>query len=86
MAQQAPRTQVACNGQIISEIVIRSHAPSYGGLFERSVVLGRLVTWMHVATAPSVIRNFVQLKEGAPCSSFLRRVEITTVDEPSVIA
>jgi hypothetical protein len=114
MSQQAARTQVACNGQIISEIVIRSHAPTYGGLFERSVWLGHLVTSMHVATAPSVIRNFVLLKEGAPCTSLLRRetervlraqpylanaavaafedgpgrvrVEITTVDEPSVIA
>ena len=94
-------------------MLVRSHAPSYGGLFARSAVLGRLVTSMHVATAPDVIRHFVLLKKGEPCSALLRReterilraqpfladavvtayvdgdgvrVEIVTVDEPSIVA
>lgn len=68
-----PRTQVQCNGQLITDVLIRSHAPSYGGLFERSQLLGRLVTAMHVATAPSVIEQFVLLKRGERCSILLRQ-------------
>ena len=41
LAAQVPRTQVQCNGQVITDVLIRSHAPSYGGLFERSQLLGR---------------------------------------------
>lgn len=69
---QVPRTQVQCNGQIITEVVIRSQAPGYGGLFDRSPLLGRLVTSMHVATEPSVIENFVLLRRGERCSILLR--------------
>jgi len=111
---QVPRTQVQCNGQIITEVLVRSHAPTYGGLFERSPLLGRLAGAMHVATAPSVIEEFVLLKRGERCSILLRReterilraqpfladasvtafpdgvdgvrVEVVTIDEPSVVA
>lgn len=70
---QTPRTQTQCNGQVISEVVIRSHGPSFGGVFERSPFLGRLVTSMHVVTAPTVIDNLVLLKRGQVCSPRLRR-------------
>ncbi|HSA55777.1 MAG TPA: BamA/TamA family outer membrane protein [Gemmatimonadaceae bacterium] len=70
---QVPRTQVQCNGQIITEVLVRSHAPTYGGLFERSPILGRLAGAMHVATAPSVIEEFVLLRRGERCSILLRR-------------
>jgi hypothetical protein len=110
---QVVRAQTQCNGQVISEIVVRSRGPSYGGVFARSPWLGRLVTSLHVTTAPEVVESFVLLREGERCSIFLRReterllraqpfladasvtaypdtagtvrVEVETLDEPSVI-
>ncbi|MBK6305219.1 MAG: hypothetical protein IPF47_05675 [Gemmatimonadetes bacterium] len=94
-------------------MVIVSQAPGFGGVFARSPLMGRLVTRMHVTTAPAVIRNFVLLRKGERCSPLLRseserilrampfiadanvtayrdgmdgvRVEVVTVDEPSLI-
>jgi hypothetical protein len=57
----------------VTDVVIRSRAPTYGGIFARSLLLGHLVTSMHVATEPSVIRNFVLLKRGDQCTIKLRR-------------
>ncbi|MEO6443674.1 MAG: hypothetical protein ABIZ91_11455 [Gemmatimonadaceae bacterium] len=113
LAQGGTRTQTRCAGQMITEVTIRSQAPGFGGIFSRSLFLGRLVTSMHVTTAPSVIRNFILLQKGQPCSAVLRseserilrampfiseasvtaypdgmdrvRVEVVTVDEPSVV-
>ena len=74
VAQSVTRTQVRCAGQIITDVSIRSQAPGFGGIFSRSPFLGRLVTSLHVNTAPSVIRNFVLLEKGQPCNA-LRRSE-----------
>lgn len=68
-----PRTQVQCNGQVITDIVVRAYGPSYGGLFARSPWLGRLVTSLHVTTAPAVIENLVLMRRGGRCSILLRR-------------
>lgn len=112
-AQGAVRTQVRCDGQAITEVVIVSQAPGFGGIFSRSPFLGRLVTSLHVTTSPTVIRNFVLLHKGEKCSPLLRseserilrampfiadasvtayqdgmdgvKVEVVTVDEPSLI-
>jgi hypothetical protein len=73
VAEPPPRTQVQCNGQIINEVIVRSYGPSYGGLFARSPWLGRLVTTLHVTTAPEVVENLVLLRRGGRCSIFLRR-------------
>lgn len=67
------RTQVQCNGQVINEIVVLSYGPRYGGLFTRSPWLGRLVTSLHVTTAPEVVENLVLMTPGERCSIFLRR-------------
>lgn len=111
--QGTGRTQVRCDGQRITEIVIRAQAPGYGGIFSRSPLLGRVVTSVHVTTAPEVIRNFILLHKGERCQPLLRseserilrampfiadasvtayqdgvdgvRVEVVTVDEPSLI-
>jgi len=64
---------VQCNGQVINEIVVFSYGPRYGGLFTRSPWLGRLVTSLHVTTAPEVVENLVLLRKGERCSIFLRR-------------
>jgi hypothetical protein len=111
--QGAVRTQVRCAGQTVTEVVIRAEAPGFGGIFSRSPFLGRMVTNLHVTTAPTVIRNFVLLQKGAPCNPLLRaeserilrampfiadatvtaypdglegvRVEVVTIDEPSLL-
>ncbi|GMV10497.1 MAG: hypothetical protein AMXMBFR55_22310 [Gemmatimonadota bacterium] len=72
VAQGTGRTQVRCDGQLITEVVIRSQAPGFGGIFARSPLLGRMVTSLHVTTAPAVIRNFVLLHKGERCSPLLR--------------
>lgn len=69
-----PRTVVACDGMVISDIVIRSRAPAYGGLFATSRLLGRVATSIHEATAPLVIESFLLLHRGDRCTS-LRRQE-----------
>ncbi len=69
---QGTRTQVRCAGQTITEIVIRAQAPGYGGIFSRSPLLGRMVTTLHVTTAPVVIQNFLLLKRGEACNPLLR--------------
>ncbi len=70
---QVPRTPVPCRGQVISEIVIRSRAPAYGGLFAASRALGRAATSIHVATAPTVIEHFLLFSRGGRCSSLGRQ-------------
>jgi hypothetical protein len=113
-AQGVSRTQVRCAGQLISEVSIRTNAPDYGGLFERTPALERIVDGMHTTTAPEVVRNFVLLRKGELCSPLQRyeterilraqpflaqasvtafadgpdavRIEVVTVDEPSVVA
>lgn len=67
-----PRTQVRCAGQIITDVSIRTHAPDYGGLFSLTPVLERAVDALHTTTAPEVVRNFVLLKRGEPCSPLQR--------------
>lgn len=71
-AQGLPRTQARCSGQIISDVAIRTHAPDYGGLFALTPALERAVDALHTTTAPEVVRNFVLLKKGEPCSPLQR--------------
>jgi hypothetical protein len=71
-AQGLPRTQVRCSGQTITDVAIRTHAPDYGGLFSRTPPLERAVDALHTTTAPEVVRNFVLLKKGEPCSPLKR--------------
>lgn len=70
---QEPRTQAPCNGQRISEIVVQTLPPSYGGLFARMPWLRQVSTSVHTTTSPRVISNLVLLTPGEPCSIFLRR-------------
>lgn len=71
-AQSGPRTQVRCAGQIITDITIRTHAPEYGGLFARVPRVERAAEGLHTTTAPEVVRNFVLLERGQPCSPLQR--------------
>ena len=71
-AQTVSRTQVRCAGQIITDITIRAEAPEYGGLFARLQAIQRAVEGLHTTTAPEVVRNFVLLQRGQPCSPLQR--------------
>ena len=110
---EAPRTQAACNGQQITEVVVHTLSPTYGGVFSRTPWLNRMATTLHMTTQPSVVENLVLLKAGEPCSILLRReterllraqpfiadatvtaypdgpgsvrVEVITIDEPSIL-
>ncbi len=77
-AAQGARTQVRCNGQAITEIIVRSQAPTFGGWFARSRFATRLVDALHVTTSPDVIEHFVLMKKGEPCSP-LKRYETERV-------
>jgi len=71
-AQEPPRTRIPCDGRIVSDIVIRAQGPSFGGVFERSGFLSAVVSVMHVTTSPDVVRRFLLLEKGKPCTSTLR--------------
>ena len=67
------RPAVACNGQRVDQIIIYAEAPSVDKL-RRVPVIARMARTLHVTTNPDVIRRFVLLDEGEPCSE-LRRAE-----------
>jgi hypothetical protein len=71
-AQVVPRTQVACNGQRISDVIIRAQGPSFGGVFERYELLAALTHNLHVTTDPDVIRRFLLLRAGDICTPIRR--------------
>lgn len=53
---------------------MRAQGPSFGGIFERWSLLSGMVRLLHVTTSPEIIRRFVLLEKGMPCSA-LRRYE-----------
>jgi hypothetical protein len=67
VASRLSAQTVRCNGEIISDISIVTHAP-YEELGTRwwEAPL-RLATHLHVTTNPSVIRRFLIVKAGQPC-------------------
>ena len=71
-AQDTPPRRVPCDGRVVSDIVIRTQGPSFGGVFERSNLLSALVSGAHVTTSPDLVRRFVLLEQGKPCTSTLR--------------
>jgi hypothetical protein len=71
-AQETPPRRVTCDGRVVSDLVIRTQGPSFGGLFERSNLLSALVSGAHVTTSPDLVRRFVLLEQGKPCTSTLR--------------
>jgi len=71
-AQDAQARRVACDGRVVSDIVIRTQGPSFGGVFGRSNLLSALVSGMHVTTSPDLVRRFLLLERGERCTSTLR--------------
>ena len=70
---QPVRTLAQCTGQRITEITVETRPPSYGGLFARSPLLGRLASSLHTTTVPRLVESLVLLRKGDPCSALLRR-------------
>ena len=73
-AQNVPlaRALTACNGQIISDVVVQPLPPSYGGVISRTPWMNSVAMTLHMTTHPRVIENLVLLKKGEPCSILLR--------------
>jgi hypothetical protein len=73
LAARAQERTLACNGQLVDEIVIQSAAPTVSAL--RNIpVAAEVVRALHVTTRPDVIRRFLLLREGDACNE-LRRAE-----------
>ena len=70
-AQESARN-VDCDGKIVSDIVIRTQGPSFGGIFARSGLMSALVSGVHVTTSPDVVRRFLLLERGKACTATLR--------------
>ena len=71
-AQDTPATRGACDGRVVSDIVIRTQGPSFGGIFARSGFVSAVVSGAHVTTSPDVVSRFLLLERGKPCTSTLR--------------
>ncbi|HUQ83698.1 MAG TPA: hypothetical protein VM076_21280 [Gemmatimonadaceae bacterium] len=71
-AQDAQSGRGPCDGRLVSEIVIRTQGPSFGGIFARSGLMSALVSGVHVTTSPDVVRRFLLLEKDKPCTSTLR--------------
>jgi hypothetical protein len=63
---------VPCDGRIVSDVVIRTQGPSFGGVFARSGFMSALVSGVHVTTSPELVRRFLLLEKGKRCTSTLR--------------
>jgi hypothetical protein len=63
-SSQVPRTQAPCNGQQISNIIIETLPPSYGGLFSWSPALGRVARTLHTTTDPRLVENLLLFRRG----------------------
>lgn len=74
LAQQLDREVVECRGQLVREIVIRPRPPfppSRSAFFSRAA---RTASRLHETTKESVIRRYLALHQGKPCTE-LRRTE-----------
>jgi hypothetical protein len=71
--QREPRTQSQCNGQMITDVVVHTLPPTYGGVFSRTPWLSRAATTLHMTTVPRLVENLILLKKGETCSILLRR-------------
>lgn len=66
--------QPACDGLTVTDIVVNARPPYGSSLMRRIPMLGRLVPSLHVTTRPALVRRYVLLDEGLPCTE-LRRSE-----------
>jgi len=62
---------VRCAGETVRDIVIYSGAPTVAGL-RKLPVIADLARATHVTTQPDVVRRFLLVREGAPCTELAR--------------
>ena len=68
------RHNTSCNGQTVTEVDVDPRRPSFGGASARWRRLARSLGLHHRTTRDEVVRRFVLLEPGQPCSE-LRRAE-----------
>lgn len=73
LGAQGPGRFVPCQGQRIDTITVDAQAPTVAGL-RRVPVIGNVVRETHVVTRDDVVRRFLLIEVGEPCSE-LRRSE-----------
>lgn len=71
---RAQRTeQYRCDGNAVSTISVATVRPEFRGwVMERWRSLARSVGWHHQMTSPGLVRRFVSLDPGQPCTEFRR--------------
>ena len=78
LAAQADRG-VACDGLVVSDIVVSTRGPFLdGGIYDRVKVLARIGDAVHATTREEVVRRFLALRVGEPCSE-IRRLETARI-------
>jgi hypothetical protein len=73
-AQDSARVVTPCDGRTVRAIVIRPQVPYYAGYGGQWQPLARTLASVHSTTRPNVIRSYLALQVGAPCSE-IRRLE-----------
>jgi len=94
-AQDTAHVISPCDGRIVGAIDIRPRTPYYAGFAGQWRPLARALTSVHAVTHPEVIRSFLALHVGEPCTElrraeserilraqpFLAEVRVTTYDD-----
>jgi len=94
-AQDTARVVAPCDGRLVTSIEFRTHGPYSAGVAGQWRPLARALTATHAVTRPGVLRSFLALHEGQPCTElrraeserilraqpFLAEVRVTTYDD-----
>jgi hypothetical protein len=73
-ARDSARTAASCEGQTITQIDVRPQPPDLGKIVAQSRFLSHLLETLHATTQPDVIRRYLVVEVGQPCTE-LRRAE-----------
>lgn len=73
VAQDTAHVVTPCDGLRVSAIIIRPQVPYYAGYGGQWRPLARTLASVHSVTRPEVIRSFLALHVGEPCSEVRRR-------------
>ena len=71
-AQSLEALPAACKGQIVSRIEVHTRPPFEIGGSKLQQRVARQVTALHATTNPEIIRRFLRLKPGEPCTELER--------------
>jgi hypothetical protein len=68
LAQDVPPATPSCAGRIVSAVVVTTRAPSFLAFPRRLRPLARGAGLHHTTTRPEVVRRFLLLRAGEPCT------------------